>query len=270
LEQINMTNQEAKSILALYRPGSADRNDPAFTQALALVEAPRLPGAAPAHSDAELARWFQDHCAAYLSMHAKFLAIQPPPAFKDQILAEYKVQSLPYRPARSLMRVAAAALAALALTALISLLFWSHLRNDAFPAYLNRLARTALRPNYGMELETADLDAVNAFLLQRHAPAPSGLPPGLKSAPLVGCAVTTWQGKPVAMLCFQSGRPLGPGEKADLWLFVAQQETVSDAPGGAARYDAKVNKLITTAWSENGKIYVLATVGDKGELDKYF
>ncbi len=32
-----MTSQEAKKILALYRPGTADEHDPAFAEALALA-----------------------------------------------------------------------------------------------------------------------------------------------------------------------------------------------------------------------------------------
>jgi len=47
-----MNHNEAKDILLLYRPGTADVADPQIAEALALAQ-----------RDAELARWFGEHCA---------------------------------------------------------------------------------------------------------------------------------------------------------------------------------------------------------------
>ena len=46
-----MNSREAKEILLLYRPRTADANDPEFSEALALAK-----------KDPELATWFEQHC----------------------------------------------------------------------------------------------------------------------------------------------------------------------------------------------------------------
>ena len=76
-----MNNQEAKEILQLFRPGTADEKDAAFDQARQLAK-----------TDPELARWFDQHCRAYLALRRKFQAIPVPPGLKEQILSERKIR----------------------------------------------------------------------------------------------------------------------------------------------------------------------------------
>src|SRR4029079_15043537 len=52
-----MNTQQAKEILSLYRPGTADAEDPSFAEALRLCE-----------RDPELERWFSEHCAVYSAL----------------------------------------------------------------------------------------------------------------------------------------------------------------------------------------------------------
>src|SRR5215471_2683767 len=95
-----MNRNEAKEMLILYRPGSADADDPEFSEALKLCE-----------QDAELRQWFDEHCAVYMAMREKFLQVTPPEGLKEQILAERKVRTTPLlrRPAVLLASVAAVA-----------------------------------------------------------------------------------------------------------------------------------------------------------------
>jgi hypothetical protein len=263
-----MTPEEAKAILSLFRPGSADQNDPAFAEALALANASRHPGRWGSQPDPELSRWFQEHCAAYLSVRGKLLEIQPPAALKDQILAESKshMAPAPARPHIFAWSLAGALVIAMALTVFL-------VRRDQardFGLYRDRVIAQALRRNYSMDMETNDLAAINQYLLGRHAPANSALPPSLKSAQPVGCAVIDWHGKPVTMLCFRTGKPLEQYEVADLWLFVANQNAVSHVPKDVARTDAQMDKIATASWTQGGRLYVLGVVGDEGALRKYF
>ena len=66
-----MTRDEAKLILALYRPWANDANDPEFAAALALMA-----------QDAELRRWFEQHSAAHAELHLRFKGITAPAGLK--------------------------------------------------------------------------------------------------------------------------------------------------------------------------------------------
>jgi hypothetical protein len=262
-----MTPEEAKRILALYRPGTADQDDPAFAEALDMADPGRQPGRRVSQLDPQLSRWFREHCAAFLSVRGKFRDIQPPPALKDQILAEFKSHVTPVRSQRRVMLACVAAV--LVLAAFLTVFLLRRAQRD-FSVYRQRVVAQALRPSYSMDLETNNLAAISTYLAGRHAPADYLLPPSLKSAQPAGCAVINWHGKFVTMLCFRSGKPLGPGEVADLWLFVANQDDVVNAPAGVARAETQMDRMATAAWSQGGQLYMLGIIGDESVLQKYF
>jgi hypothetical protein len=250
-----MNNQEAKSILALFRPGSADETDPSFHQARQLAK-----------TDPELARWFDAHCEAYLLLRRKFQVIPIPPGLKEQILSERKIhRPLFQRYWRPLLAVAAV------VAFLVGIDFGFapfHGVKDGGAAYRKRMTESALRPYY-MDLTTTDPVRIRDFLKANHAPADYPLPAGLKTAAVVGCAVSSWQGNPVSMICFKSGRPLPPGDQSDLWLFVTSRQTLADASAPATLVFARVNKATTASWSDDHNNYLLAVVGDQALLRKY-
>jgi hypothetical protein len=262
-----MNNEEARTILALYRPGTADRTDPSFKEALERAK-PATPAGGQAKPDPELGRWFQEHCSSYLNIRSKFLKIPVPPALKDQILAEVRKPAAPVIPLRPMVLLRAAAVLVLCL-GLAALLWRSHGREDDFNNFRSRMVRTAMQP-YGMELRSGDLPSINAFLAGRKAPADYVLPEGVSKARPVGCAVLKWQGQPVSMICFHSGQPFRTGEQTDLWLFIVDQSPVRNGPAGRPPLIARVNKLMTAAWTQGGKIYVLAAAGDEEFLRRYF
>jgi nitrogen fixation-related uncharacterized protein len=152
----------------------------------------------------------------------------------------------------------------------LAALFWPfHNRQDDFDTYRSRMSRTALQP-YGMELQTHDLQSINAYLAGRKAPANYILPDGITKAQPVGCAVLQWQGEPVSMICFHSGQPLSPGEKTDLWLFVIDETSMRNGPVASSPVVAQIKKLMTASWVQGGKMYVLAGAGNESFLRKYF
>jgi hypothetical protein len=137
-----------------------------------------------------------------------------------------------------------------------------------YGAYRKRMTETALR-SYYMDLMTTDPARVRNFLKERNAPADYTLPAGLKTAAVAGCVVSSWHGSPVSMICFKSGRPLPPGDRSDLWLFVTERKTVPQAPPAGAPVFARVNKATTAGWSDGNENYLLAAVGDEAFLGKY-
>jgi hypothetical protein len=250
-----VSNQEAKTILALFRPGSADEADPSFHEARQLAK-----------TDPELARWFDAHCETYLILRRKLQAIPIPPGLKEQILSERKIQR-PFfqRYWRPLLAMAAVVAFLVGLDFAFGPL---HGVRDRYAAYSKRMIESALR-GYDMDVATTNQVQVRNYLRAHHAPDDYPLPAGLKTAALAGCTFSTWQGKPVSMICFKSGRPLPPGAQSDLWLFVTSAQTLADASVPANPDFKRVNKAITASWSDGHNDYLLAAVGDEAFLRKY-
>jgi hypothetical protein len=261
-----MNNDDAKKILALFRPGTTDRTDPFFKEALELAQSPPPKERGQARPETELTEWFHEHCASHLGVQARLLKISPPSGLKERILAEGQPQPAKIIPFRFMPALAAAA-AILVCLGLVAL--WTGSRGDNdFAIYRSRMVRTALQ-GYSMDLRSTDLPAINAYLASRKAPANYIMPHGLENAHAVGCAVLHWQGGPVSMVCFKSGQPLARGAESDLWLFVVDKPTFSGGPSSPSPNMATVKKISTATWSEGDKTYILATSESESVLRKF-
>jgi hypothetical protein len=242
-----VTPQQAKQILLPFRPWVKNDHDAEVIEALALCQ-----------RDAELAGWFENHCAMQNAIHARFNQVPLPEGLKEQILSEYKSRVVVVWWRRPATLAAAAALAIL--VALGSL--WISTPRPAseevsFASYRSRMVRTALR-TYGMDLETNDVAQIRNYLAQHQAPADYVLPKNLVPTPSVGCGVLKWQDQSVAMVCFRTGKPLAPGAKSDLFLFVIDRKALPDLRATSVPEFASVNKLVTASWTAGDKVYVLA------------
>lgn len=254
-----MTHQEAKQILSVYRPGSADADDAEFAEALAL-----------ARRDAELRRWFEDHCSVNDALRTRFRQFAVPEGLKEQIISEHRARNVLVWWRQPAVLAAAAALAVLlGIAALWTRSNPDNGKEESFATYRHRMVSSVLR-SYTMTLETNDMDQIRAHLAERQAPTNYVLPPALERSATAGCGVLSWQDKRVSMVCFRTGKPLGPGEKSDLFLFVVDRNALPDAPTTNVPVIAQVNKLVTASWSVGDKTYVLATPGDEPFIRRYF
>lgn len=254
-----MTRDEARRTLSLFRPWTNDAEAPEFAEALALTR-----------QDAELGRWFAQHCAAQSAIRAGFQSISPPAGLKEQIISEHKAR---VRAAKwGNPRTIAATICVL--TALVVICVW-FLRSPYgesgtdFTAYRSRMVRTALSPSYSMDLETNSTPAIRAYLAQHQATSNYALSQPLTTTTATGCGVLNWQGHRVTMVCFHSGRPLPPGEKTDLFLFVMDRDAAPNAPKSGQPQFAQVNRMLTASWTQDGMVYLLAAPGDEEFLKKY-
>ena len=245
-----MNRDEAKNILLLYRPGTADVEDPQIIEALALTQ-----------RDQELARWFGEHCARQEVLRAKFRQIPVPAGLKEQIISEQAAQEKAIIWQRNIMLTA---VAATVVALLILATFWLRPQggDNTLAIYRDRMVGSALR-SYAMDLATDNPAKIRAYLRQSHAPADYVLPAPLEKVAVIGCAIESWQGVKVSMICFRTGKPLAPGEQGDLWLFVVDRTLVNNAPPAGPPQLAKVNQLITAIWSQGDKLYLLGTEGDE-------
>lgn len=254
-----MTRDEAKNILLLYRPGTTDAEEPEIAEALALAK-----------QDAELGGWLEQHFVRQKKIRGMFQQITAPVGLKEQIISE-RIARVTHSVAVS-NRLVAILSAAAVIAVLIGLVsFW--LRpppsDDNFTHYRARMVGTALR-GYSMDFESSDLMQIRAYLAQQKAPADYSLPAGLQKIAATGCAIEDWQGAKVSMICFHTGKPLPPGEKNDLWLFVVDRASVKNAPTtDHSPQFAGIRGLITATWTEGDKLYLLGTPGDARTIRQY-
>ena len=127
----------------------------------------------------------------------------------------------------------------------------------SFATYRNRMVRNLDR-TYGMDFVTNDVAQIRAYLAQHQAPADYVLPTNLAQTPQVGCGTLSWQGKPVAMVCFRTGNPLPLGATSDLFLFVIDQKDLLNPPPTDTPVFANVGTMTTVTWRADGKVYLLA------------
>jgi hypothetical protein len=154
------------------------------------------------------------------------------------------------------------AAAVVALLVLATLWLRPPIRDDSLALYRDRMVGAALRA-YAMDLTTDNPVQIRSYLEQNHAPADYVLPASLTKVAVTGCAIQSWQGAKVSMICFRTGKPLAPGEQSDLWLFVIDRSLVKNAPPAGLPQLAKVNQVITATWTEGDKLYLLGTEGDE-------
>ena len=253
-----VTINEAKAILLLYRPGSADEQDPQVAEALAL-----------ANRDVELGRWLAEHCARQEALRGKFREIVVPAGLMEQIISEQAARgrSHYWRP-----RLVLAGLVVILGVLLAPYWLLPYLRarpNDIFLAnYEGQMANTALR-GYGMDLLTNNSAAIRAHLAEKRAPSDFVVPAGLAQAAMVGCAVAGWRDTQASMICFQTGRPLPKGQASDLWLFVVDRSAIPDAPKAGPAKIVTVDKLTAAVWEQGSKVYLLGLEGDEATLRKF-
>jgi hypothetical protein len=249
---------EAKSILLLYRPGTADAEDPQMAEALALAKV-----------NPELTAWLDTHCAAQQALRAKFRQIAVPAGLKEQIISEHAAskRTISKRPAMQLVSVAILLL----LTAALAFLWFPRrplTPENTLAFYQRDMVSQALR-GYSMDLMTNDVAPIRTYLSQSHAPADFNLPSSLQKAALTGCAVEEWQGAKVSLICFRTGKPLVPGAASDLWLFVVDRGSIKDAPSVTTPQFAKINRLITATWTDGNKLYLLGSEGEEQDIKQY-
>jgi uncharacterized membrane protein YbaN (DUF454 family) len=250
-----MNRDEAKTILLLYRPGTADAGDPEIAAALEL-----------ARQDPELTRWLVEHCARQEAVRAGFRKITAPAGLKEQIISEQAAhEKMLFWRRRAVL---AAAAVVMVLVTLASFWFQPRRNDDTFAIYRSRMVGIALR-GYVMELVTNNPAQIQGYLARNQAPADYVLPASLAKTAVTGCAIESWRGVKVSMICFRTGKPIPPGEQSDLWLFVIDRATVNDAPPAGSRQFVRVNKLMTATWTQGDKLYVLGVEGDEQTLRQY-
>lgn len=235
-----MTREQAKGVLMLYRPGTADAEDPEIASAIEL-----------AGKDPELGKWFKNHIEFQESMRTKLRAIPVPQHLKAELIsgASAKIVRPPWWIRPQVRWLAAAAACILLLT---GTMFWTRPNDSSrFSAFKDRMVGEVQR-QYAMDWETSDMEKLRASIAAHGGRADYAVPAGLASLKLTGGAVLKWQGNPVSMVCFDKG-----GGKM-LFLFVLKKDAVKDPPRPDSPQLAMIHDLMTASWTAGDNAYVLA------------
>jgi hypothetical protein len=251
-----MTHQEAKQVLILYRPGAGGADDPELKTALARLK-----------EDPELAHWFEGQQAFHSNVRARLQEIPVPEGLKEQIVSERRVRLNPGFRKKTV--VAALALALVCLVAVLAVLHYASGTPNSFDKFQKRMARIVLREYPRMDKETSNLEEIRQYLVSRQAHGDYHLPSALEQTASTGCAVLSWHGQRVSMVCFNSNNFRTPGAPSDLFLFIIDRAAISSAPAQGPPQLAQVNRLTTASWSEKDKTYILGTLGGEDVLRKF-
>jgi uncharacterized membrane protein YbaN (DUF454 family) len=243
-----MSPQQIKENLMLYRAGTQDENDPEMMAALR--EAAR---------DPELHAWLNQQQAFNLVVRDRLRHLQPPSDFKQRILAHpASVRKIVWWKRPEFLAVAAIIVM---LFCLVS--YWVTSKDQYRLADLRlRMAKYALT-RYRMDIATNNMSVIRTYLTAKGGHGDYALPAGLGQLPGAGCALLSWQNQPVSLVCFQ----LSP--KDLVWLFVIDRTALSDPPPPSHTQFEPVGKLMTATWTQGGKTYLLAGIGDKALIQQF-
>jgi hypothetical protein len=248
-----MDRNEAKKILALYRPGVMDDPDPRLTEALDQLQ-----------RDPELAAWFDQHCAVFQAIRAKLKEIPVPEDLRRKIVAD-DVTANRILPLTGRI-LAVAALAAMVLVTAIIWVKFAPRSEFTFNGYRDRMARKVQRA-YFMEMMSKDQMGIRDYFHRKGAPSDYVLPKNLQKLPGEGGAVFTWNNHQVSLLCLDGA---SGGGKNDLYLFMANRAVLPGSPFPDGKPVFKpVNQLMTMTWTVGDRVYLLAGAGDEKTLAKY-
>jgi hypothetical protein len=243
-----VTRREAQEILLSCRPGSEPTDDPQVSAALELAQ-----------TDPELREWYEQHRAWDAAVRKGLNSIAVPPDLRWEILMGPKVLKGPaHWWNRRAVVIAAAAVIAFLITLGVMFLNRTKPVPNTFAQYRLSMIGTVLR-EYGMDLETNDMQAVRTFFGVRGAPAEYNVPAGLARLKLAGCGVLQWQGKPVSMVCFER-TPVSL-----VWLFVVKANCLREGPTNPKEFQ-KVITCASVSWSEGDSVYLLASEVDEETL----
>jgi hypothetical protein len=185
-----MTREEAKRILAAYRPGDQDRLDSYFAKALRETE-----------DDAELASWFAQEREFDRAIADHLGSLPVPYALKTRILA-----NMAHRTTRLrwLAPLAAAAAAALVLLGLVISVPRNSRQHSGLVTEYEQEMMSFLKLQPPLEMESLEIGPIKEWIAKRKAPL-ADIPPGIAAVETMGCRILSFRGHPVTLICFCHG-----------------------------------------------------------------
>jgi hypothetical protein len=240
-----MNREQARTILQATPPDGA-RDEALIAQALAAVR-----------GDPELAAWWEKEQALDAAFRRKLREVPVPDALADRIIHHRRRAG--FRSPAAYLPLAAV-LVALGIVAAI--FFGRSLREPKteFAAFRNEMV-LFLREFPRLDVETANLAEVRAWLRQKPWLASTDIPASLGRFPAIGCREITWRDRKAALVCFMV-------DGVVIHLFVLPASTFAEGVPPAGRAFSR-GRMATVVWREGETIYLAATKGTEEFLRRH-
>ncbi|MBN2506617.1 MAG: hypothetical protein JXQ71_07980 [Verrucomicrobia bacterium] len=260
-----MNREDAKAILAMYRPGGRDAADPQFAEALALARA-----------DAELGAWFARQRAFDTAMSAGVKSMPVPEGLETVLLAHARGLATPVPGWGERLREAIdrllhtsilpnerflnapwwrrwpVRLAAMAIVLGLAAIpvFVHHATSRTSADLLADIVEAGWDVRCHTQFQTRDLIAARQWLAAQGCESRFLLPRGLtRQATLNGVRVLEWRGRKVAFLCFLNG-------PQHLHFWVADAAILPEAPSKNQLLITDCHGWTTFSWVQDDKIHI--------------
>ncbi len=235
-----MKRDEAQFILTAYRPNGADASSSAFGEALQM-----------AGIDPDLGKWLAREQEMDRLVCEKLSSVQPPANLHDRILAGARVS----RKRSWFFHRSFIALAACVSLALLAAWHFRPVTGRNLPEFAMHYGDRG----FFLQHHDKELNGMKNWLAANHMPTPQSIPAGLAALEKLGCRTTTFNGRPVSIICFEkNGR--------EFHLFVVRK--TGRVPSESGQRLATSGHWSSASWSDSENDYVLATHGDPQSLER--
>jgi len=232
-----MTKEEAKRILAAYRPGDEDRPESYFAEALKKTE-----------DDAELARWFAEEREFDRAVAGHLSSVPAPFGLKTRILAN--MAPCTGKKLRWLAPLTAAATAALlVLVLVVSASRGSGQHSGSVSDYEQEMMSFIKLPP-PLELESLEIGPIKQWIAERKAPL-SEIPPGIAAVETMGCRILSFRGHPVSLICFCHGQTVAH-------LFIVDRTALPGLKAGKPPVLSSQADWTIATWADQHYAYMVA------------
>jgi hypothetical protein len=245
-----MTKEEAKRILAAYRPGDQDRFDLHFAEALQETE-----------RDADLARWFAEERKFDRAVAAHLNSVPVPFALKTRILANMTPRT--DRKSRWVAALAAGAATAAALFLLAQLIsgwraFGQH--SGSLSDYEQEMMSFVKLPP-PLEMESLQIGPIKQWIVERKAPL-AEIPPSIAAVETMGCRILYFRGYPVTLICFCHGQTVAH-------LLMVDRAALPGRKPGKTPVVTSQRDWTTATWGDQHYVYMIAVHDKPGAARQY-
>ena len=245
-----MTKEEAKKILAVYRPGDQDRLDSYFAEALQETE-----------RDAELKRWFAEEREFDRAVAGHVNEVPVPFGLKTRILA-----NMSPRTNRKPSWVAALATTATAVVLLFVLAqFIGNWRgSDQHSASLSDYEQemmSFIKLPPPLEMESLQIGPIKQWIVERKAPL-ADIPPGIAAVETMGCRILYFRGYPVTLICFCHGQTVAH-------LLMVDRAALRGVKPANPPVVKSQGEWTTATWADQRYAYMIAVHDNAAAAQKY-
>ena len=238
-----MTQEEAKRILAAYRPGDQDRLDSYFAEALHQTE-----------RDAELGQWFAEEREFDRAVAGHVSAVPAPFGLKTRILANMPRRTrTKSRWVAALGTTAAAAATLFVLAQLFGVWRGPDQRSGSLSDYEQEMMSFIKLPP-PLEMESLQIGPIKQWIVERKAPL-ADIPPGIAAVETMGCRILYFRGYPVTLICFCHGQTVAH-------LLMVDRAAVRGVKPGNPPVVTGQGDWTTATWADQKYAYMIA-VHDK-------